>query len=135
MPCPHYITAIYRLDDEFEKLKKRIEASTNTKEEKKEFYNKIKEMKFHFEKSYGVPLILNKYIKVRNGRYLVFCKNKKHLDAMRNVVIDWLYTAGIKDVHSYAVYSDYPDKEKDYNGFCEDNSDSLKILFSILKVV
>ena len=131
LPCPHYITAIYRLDDEFEKLKKRIEASTNTKEEKKEFYNKIKEMKFHFEKSYGVPLILNKYIKVRNGRYLVFCKNKKHLDAMRNVVIDWFHTAGIKDVHSYAVYSDYPDKEKDYNDFCEDNSDSLKLLFSI----
>ena len=42
LPCPHYITAIYRLDDEFEKLKKRIEASTNTKEEKREFYEKMK---------------------------------------------------------------------------------------------
>lgn len=88
-------------------------------------------MKLHFEKSYGVPLILNKYIKVKNGKYLVFCKDKKHLDAMRDVVIDWFHTAGIKDIHSYAVYSDYPDKEKDYNEFCEDNSDSAKILFSI----
>lgn len=131
LPCPHYITAIYRLDDEFEKLKKRVENSTNTKTEKKEFYKKMQEMKLHFEKSYGVPLILNKYIKVRNGKYLVFCRDKKHLDAMRNVVIDWFKTAGIKDVHSYAVYSDYPDKEKDYKDFCEDNSDTLKILFSI----
>ena len=88
-------------------------------------------MKLHFEKSYGVPLILNKYIRVKNGKYLVFCKDKKHLDAMRDVVIDWFHTAGIKDVHSYAVYSDYPDKEKDYKAFCEDNSDSAKILFSI----
>lgn len=131
LPCPHYITAIYRLDDEFEKLKKRIENSTNSKDEKKEFYKKMQEMRLHFEKSYGVPLILNKYIKVRNGKYLVFCRDKKHLDAMRNVVIDWFKTAGIKDVHSYAVYSDYPDKEKDYKDFQEDNSDALKILFSI----
>ena len=131
LPCPHYITAIYRLDDEFEKLKKRIESATNSKSEKKEFYKKMKTMKLHFEKSYGVPLILNKYIKVKNGKYLVFCKDKKHLDAMRDVVIDWFHTAGMKNVHSYAVYSDYPDKEKDYKDFCEDNSDSLKLLFSI----
>lgn len=131
LPCPHYITAIYRLDDEFEKLKKHIESSTNTKSEKKEFYKKMQEMKLHFEKSYGVPLILNKYIKVKNGKYLVFCKGKKHLDAMRDVVIDWFKTSGVKDVHSYAVYSEYPDKEKDYKDFQEDNSDSAKILFSI----
>lgn len=131
LPCPHYITAIYRLDDEFEKLKKRIEDSTNTKDEKKEFYHKMQEMKVHFEKSYGIPLILNKYIKMKDGRYLVFCKNKKHLKAMCDVVINWFQTAGIKEIHSYAVYSDYPEKEKDYKDFCEDNSDSAKILFSI----
>jgi len=131
LPCPHYITAIYRIDDEFEKLKKRVEDSTNTKDEKKEFYRKMQEMKVHFEKSYGIPLVLNKYIKVRNGKYLVFCKNKKHLNAMRDVVINWFETAGIKDIHSYSVYSDYPEKERDYKDFCEDNSDSLKLLFSI----
>ena len=131
LPCPHYITAIYRLDDEFEKIKKRIEASTNSKAEKKEFYKKMQEMKLHFEKSYGVPLILNKYIKVKNGKYLVFCKDKKHLDTMRDIVIDWFKIAGIKNVHSYAVYSDYPDKEKDYKDFCDDNTDALKLLFSI----
>lgn len=131
LPCPHYITAIYRLDDEFEKLKKRIEASTNMKEEKREFYEKMKIMQSHFEKSYGIPTILNKYIKVKNGRYLVFCKDKKHLDSMRDIVIDWFKTAGIKDIHSYAVFSDYPDKEKDYKEFCADISNSAKILFSI----
>ena len=131
LPCPHYITAIYRLDDEFEKLKKRVEASTNTKEEKHEFYEKMKIMQTHFEKSYGIPTILNKYVKAKNGRYLVFCKNRKHLDTMREVVIDWFRTAGIKNVHSYAVYSDYPDKEKDYKDFQEDSSDALKVLFSI----
>ncbi len=131
LPCPHYITAIYRLDDELDKLRKRIDASTNTKAEKKEFYTKIRTMQSHFEKSYGVPLILNKYIKVKNGKYLIFCKDKKHLDTMRDVVISWFKTAGIKDLHSYSVYSDYPDKEKDYKEFCEDNSDSAKILFSI----
>lgn len=131
LPCPKYITAIYRLDDELDKLRKKVENATNTKAEKKEFLKKIRTMQSHFEKSYGIPLILNKYIKVQNGRFLVFCKNKKHLNAMRDVVIGWFKTAGIKDVHSYAVYSDYPDKEKDYKDFQDDKSDSLKILFSI----
>ena len=131
LPCPHYIAAIYRLDDELDKLKKKVENSTNTKKEKKEFLKKMQEMKMHFEKSYGIPLILNKYIKEKDGRYLVFCKDKKHLDTMRNIVVDWFKVAGIKNVHDYAVYSDYPDKEKDYKAFCEDKSDSLKLLFSI----
>ena len=50
---------------------------------------------------------------------------------MRDVVIEWFHTAGIKDIHSYAVYSDYPEKERDYKDFCEDNSDSAKIMFSV----
>lgn len=131
LPCPKYITAIYRLDDELDKLRKKVENATNTKAEKKEFLKKIRTMQSHFEKSYGIPLILNKYIKVKNGKYLVFCRDKEHLNAMRDVVIGWFKTAGIKDVHSYAVYSDYPDKEKDYKDFQDDKSDSLKILFSI----
>lgn len=131
LPYPTYVTAIYRIDDELEKLRNKVESATNTSDEKKEFYEKIQTMKSHFEKSYGVPIILNKYIKEKSGKYLVFCANKEHIDTMRSVVLDWFRTAGIKDIHSYAVYSDYPDKEKDYKGFCEDNSDSAKILFSI----
>lgn len=34
LPVPAYVTAIYRLDDELEKLRKKVAASTNTKEEK-----------------------------------------------------------------------------------------------------
>lgn len=131
LPVPVYVTALYRLDDELEKLRKKVQGSTNTKDEKKEYLDKIKDMKSHFEKSYGVPIILNKYIKEKSGKYLVFCKDKKHLDAMRDVVLDWFRTAGIKDIHSYVIYSDYPDKEKDYKDFLEDNSDATKILFSI----
>lgn len=131
LPVPTYVTAVYRLDDELEKLRKKVAASTNTKEEKQEFLEKIQYMKTHFEKSYGVPTILNKRIQEKSGRYLVFCKNKKHLDTMKDVVIGWFETAGIKNIHSYAVYSDYPDREKDYKEFCEDKSEAAKLMFSI----
>lgn len=131
LPCPHYIGAIYNLDEELERLKKKVDNATNTKEEKCELYARIKAMQAHFEKSYGIPTILNKHIKVKDGKYLVFCKDGKHLEAMRDVVIDWFKTAGIKDIHSYSVYSKYQDKEKDYHDFCNDNSSALKILFSI----
>ena len=131
LPVPTYVTAIYRLDDELEKLRKKVAAATNTKEEKQEFLEKIQYMKTHFEKSYGVPAILNKRIQEKSGRYLVFCKNKKHLDTMKDVVIGWFKTAGIKNIHSYAVYSEYPDREKDYKEFCADKSEAAKLMFSI----
>lgn len=131
LPCPKYVTAIYRLDDEFEKLEKKIENSTNTKEEKKEFMAKIKAMRSRFDKAYGVPIILNQNIKEQNGKYLIFCANKAHLSDMRSVVIDWFQTAGFKNIHDYAIYSEYPEKDKEYKEFCSDNSDAVKLLFSI----
>ncbi len=131
LPCPHYVGAIYNLDEELERLKNKVDNATNTKEEKRELYLKIKSMQSHFEKSYGIPTILNKYIKVKNGKYLVFCKDKNHLENMRDVVVGWFKTAGIKNIHSYSVYSKYQNKERDYNDFCNDNSNALKILFSI----
>ena len=63
--------AHYTLDDELEKLRKKVETVTNTKEEKQEFYKKINAMRSQIEKSCGMPIILNKYIKHREGKYII----------------------------------------------------------------
>lgn len=131
VPLPKYVGALYTLDDELERLRKKVENATNSKEEKKEYYKKINTMRSQIEKSYGMPIILNKHIKNREGKYIVFCKNKTHLAEIKDTVIGWFRTAGFKDIHAYEVYSDYENKDAEYRAFCDDESHSLKLLFSI----
>lgn len=131
VPLPKYVGALYTLDDELERLRKKVENATNSKEEKKEFYKKINAMRSQIEKSYGMPIILNKHIKDKEGKYIVFCKNKKHLDEIKDTVIGWFHTAGCKDIHSYVVHSSYEGKDKEYKAFCDDTSHTLKLLFSV----
>lgn len=131
VPLPKYVGALYTLDDELERLRKKVENATNTKEEKLEFYKKINAMRSQIEKSYGMPIILNKHIKNREGKYIIFCKSKRHLREIKDTVIGWFKTAGFKNINAYEVYSDYENKDAEYKAFCEDTSHSLHLLFCV----
>lgn len=131
VPIPRYVAALYTLDDELDNLMEKVRTSTNTKEEKEEFMEKIKAMRSQIEKSYGMPIILNRYVKDRNGKYIVFCKNKKHLNDIQDIAVEWFKTAGFKDIHTYAVHSSYEMKDREYGAFCDDKSSALKLLFCV----
>lgn len=131
VPLPKYVGALYTLDDELEKLRQKVENATNTSEEKQEFYKKINTMRSQIEKSYGMPIILNKHIKNKEGKYIIFCKKKKHLREIKDTVIGWFKTAGFKNINAYEVYSDYENKDAEYRAFCEDTSHNLKLLFCV----
>lgn len=131
VPLPVYVGALYSLDEELERLRAKVDNATNTDDEKKELYDKINSMRKQIEKSYGMPIILNKHIKDSEGKYLVFCKNKKHLVEIKNTVIEWFKIAGFKDIHSYVVHSSYEGKDREYKAFCDDTSHSLKLLFCV----
>lgn len=131
VPLPKYVGALYTLDDELEKLRQKVENATNTSEEKQEFYKKINTMRSQIEKSYGMPIILNKHIKNKEGKYIIFCKKKKHLREIKDTVIGWFKTAGFKDINAYEVYSDYENKEAEYKAVCDDTSHNLKLIFCV----
>lgn len=131
VPLPVYVSALYSLDAELERLRAKVENATNTDDEKRELYNKIDSMRKQIEKSYGMPIILNKHIRDTEGKYLVFCKNKKHLAEIKDTVIEWFRIAGFKDIHSYVVHSTYEGKDKEYKAFCDDTSHNLKLLFCV----
>ena len=131
VPLPKYVGALYTLDDELEKLRQKVENATNTSEEKQEFYKKINTMRSQIEKSYGMLIILNKHIKNKEGKYIIFCKKKKHLIEIKDTVINWFKTAGFKDINAYEVYSDYENKDAEYKAFCDDTSHNLKLLFCV----
>jgi len=131
VPIPVYVSALYTLDEELERLRAKVENATNTDDEKKELYEKINSMRKQIEKSYGMPIILNKHIRDREGKYLVFCKNKKHLAEIKDIATEWFRIAGFKNIHSYVVHSSYEGKNKEYKAFCDDTSHTLKLLFCV----
>lgn len=131
VPLPKYVGALYTLDDELQKLRQKVENATNTSEEKQEFYKKINTMRSQIEKSYGMPIILNKHIKNKEGKYIIFCKRKRHLREIKDTVIGWFKMAGFKDINAYEVYSDYENKDAEYKAFCDDTSHALKLLFCV----
>lgn len=130
-PRPKYVAALYTLDERLNELRKKVEKSTNSKEEKEEFYKKINSMRSQIEKSYGMPIILNNQIKDKEGKFIVFCKNKTHLKQIKNTVIEWFKVAGFKNINSYVVHSSYEEKDKEYQAFCDDTSHNLKLLFCV----
>jgi len=134
LPMPKYISALYTFEDEVNNLKAKVENSKNDDESKKELLKEIELMKHKLEKSKGIPNILKKHLsKNYNGKFIVFCKDKVHLDEMKETVVDWFTQSKVtKQVDVYSVYSDYINGDIEVNEFINNkNTKSIKLLFSI----
>jgi superfamily II DNA or RNA helicase len=134
LPMPKYISALYTFDDEVNNLKTKVENSKNDEESKKELLKQIEIMKRKLDKSKGIPNILKKHLsKNYNGKFIIFCKDKIHLDEMKEIVIDWFKQSKVtKEVDVYSVYSNYEYGNAEVEAFINNkNPKSVKLLFSI----
>jgi superfamily II DNA or RNA helicase len=133
LPMPKYISALYTLNEELDKLNNKIKNSSNSDESKKELHAQVKLMKQNLDKSHGIPTILNKYLsEYKNGKFIVFCKNIEHLNEMKETVVSWFRKAKInKDIRTYSIYSSQENGNTEFNNFKEDNANGIKLLFSI----
>ena len=94
----------------------------------------IELMKHKLNKSKGIPNILKKHLsKNYNGKFIIFCKDKIHLDEMKETVVDWFKQSKVtKQVDVYSVYSNYEYGDAEVEAFIENkNPKSVKLLFSI----
>jgi len=134
LPMPKYISALYTYDNEIDNLKTKVENSKNDEESKKEMLKEIELMKHKLEKSKGIPNILKKHLsKNYNGKFIIFCKDKVHLDEMKETVVEWFKQSKVtKEVNVYSVYSNYEYGNAEVEAFIENkNPKSVKLLFSI----
>ena len=87
------------------------------------------------EKANGVPEIIKKYITNYDGKYLVFCKDKKHLYDMKDVVVGWFREAGYDGkIFEYPYYSNSSVVKKNLENFENNKEEGLKLLFIIDKL-
>lgn len=132
---PLYVSALYTFAEEYQNTSEKIEKGNNSVEEKAELQKELLAAKQQLEKANGVPEVIKKYITNYNGKYLVFCKDKKHLYAMKDVVIGWFREAGYNGkIFEYPYYSNSSAVKKNLENFENNKEDGLKLLFIIDKL-
>lgn len=132
---PTYVSALYTFEEEYQNMSDKISKANNSDEEKVELQKELLAAKQQLEKANGVPEIIKKYITNYNGKYLVFCKDKKHLYAMKDVVIGWFREAGYDgEIFEYPYYSDNSAVRKNLENFENNKEKGLKLLFIIDKL-
>lgn len=133
LPMPKYISALYTFEDETNNLRDKVIKSHNSDEEKEKLLKQIDLMKNKLDKSKGIPNILKKHLGQSNGKFIVFCKNKEHLNEMKIVVTDWFRKANINSkIETYTVYTGYENTDTEFELFRDNkNENTLKLLFSI----
>lgn len=137
LPTFKYVSALYTFDFEINRLRGEIEESNNNENEKRGLILQVDKLKDHLEKSKNVPSILKQYL-LGNfvGKYIVFCKNKKHLLTMKEVVKEWFIASGAidSDIRVYSTYTGYSQSDAEFNKFKSLPDNKLRLLFAIEKL-
>lgn len=132
---PIYVSALYTFEEEYQNISRKINNSNNSAEEKAKFQKELLIAKRQLEKANGVPEIIKKYIRNYNGKYLVFCKDKKHLYAMKDIVIGWFREAGYRGkIFEYPYFSNNSAVRRNLENFQNNGEEGLKLLFVIDKL-
>lgn len=132
---PLYVSALYTFEEEYQKMSDKIDKANNSNEEKVELQKELLTAKQQLEKANGVPEIIRKYITNYNGKYIVFCKDIKHLYVMKNVVIGWFREAGYDgEIFEYPYYSNNSKVKKNLYDFEKNEEEGLKLFFVIDKL-
>ena len=132
---PIYVSALYTFEKEYQNMSDKIDKSRNSEKEKVELQEVLLAAKQQLEKANGVPEIIKKYITNYNGKYIVFCKDKEHLYAMKDVVVGWFRQAGYEGkIFEYPYYSNSSAVKKNLENFENNKEEGMKLLYVIDKL-
>ena len=133
---PDYVKCDYSLREELENVQEIIN-NCDDEETKKELQQRYEKMRRIVDNADGIPELFAKNLKNKQGKYIVFCKNKEHMDEMISKVPEW-FGAIDEEPEIYSVYSGANNAkrndDKQIKKFSESKSEHLKLLFSIEKL-
>lgn len=129
LPAPDYIISMYSYQEELKRLTKRVEGERD-QGLKRQNEKLIEALRRTLENAEGLPQVFAKHMKAANGKYLVFCANRDHMDEMLSHVGEWFHLVDPAP-HVYVVYYDNPETSREFADFKADTSRHLKLLFCI----
>lgn len=131
--APTYVKCDYTLGEHLEGIRTAIATCSVEQEKKKlqEIYDKMRKI---VEQADGIPELLAKNIEKKNGKYIIFCKDKKHMDELMGKAKEWFGDIDIEP-EIYSVFSGdgYTEKinKETIENFENSKSEHIKLLFCI----
>ena len=105
LPKPKYITALWTLSEETERVIDKIQASQLSDQEKIKLVEQVHGISIQWEKTSGIPAILSKHLGKDNRKIIVFCPGGDGLEELINLIKSWFIQAfGPGSVTSYIAY-------------------------------
>ena len=138
---PKYVKCDYELRDMLVGIAEQIKECDN-KETRESLEEKLDKMRKIVDQAEGIPELFAKNMTKKDGKYIVFCKDKEHMKQMMEEAKKWFAEIDSKP-EMYYVYSgndknlvnqDGENKhsnEEQIKRFEESKSNHLKLLFSI----
>lgn len=129
LPEPKYVIAMYSYKKELEQLKKRIEGLSNpglvSENEKL-----LEQLKRALEQADGLTEVFARQMTKPDGKYIVFCSGREHMDEMKSQAADW-FSKVDKKPHIYTAYYNDASTSKAFAEFKKDTGSHLKLLYCI----
>ncbi|PEA25840.1 hypothetical protein CN984_12090 [Bacillus cereus] len=132
LPMPKYISSLFSIEDEVNKLNMKIQSSRNSDSDKQQLFKDVEALKRKLNKSKGAEQILHKHIDRNVKKFIIFCKDIKHLVEMSKIVPKWFLNAGVNGVKVLKVYTEYLNSDKEFDYFRNSKDDDrVLLLFSV----
>lgn len=129
LPEPKYVIAMYSYRKELDQLKKRIQTLSNqglVAENQK----LLEQLRRALEQADGLEQVFQKHMEKKDGKYIVFCSDKEHMDEMKEQVPVWFGQVDSRP-HIYTAFYNDTATDKEFAAFKKDGSGHLKLLFCI----
>lgn len=129
LPEPKYVIAMYSYRKELDQLKKRIQTLSNqglVAENQK----LLEQLRRALEQADGLEQVFQKHMEKKDGKYIVFCSDKEHMDEMKEQVPVWFGQVDSRP-HIYTAFYNDTATDKEFAAFKKDDSSHLKLLFCI----
>lgn len=129
LPAPDYVISMYAYQEELKRLEKRIDGEKNPvlKQENEKL---LEQLKRSLEHAAGLDLVFQRHMHKKDGKYIVFCSGKEHMEEMISHTGEWFGLVD-KSPHVYKVFYDNTVTSQTFADFKADDSSHLKLLFCI----
>lgn len=94
LAAPKYVLSVFSYQKDLERYKARVRRA-KSKAVRDEAERYLEALRRALEKADGLDIIFEKHMTERTGKYIVFCANKEHMDAMMDKVSEW-FSRGIR---------------------------------------
>lgn len=129
LKAPKYVLSVYSFQKDLEKYEDRVEKLRNPNlHDRAE--GLLKSLRRSLEDADGLDVIFARHMPDPHGKYIVFCSNAAHMNRMIALAPGWFAQLD-QAPHIYRAYSPDPATRAAFAAFRKDESDHLKLLFTI----